>query len=340
MRHGEVSRAFVGGCAFTWQRSIPAAADEVILKNGDKLTGSIGQISGGTLVLTSPILGSLTIKLTDVQSYTTSSPATVQLKSGHTFSSPIVSGTTTQITTADNRTTPLEVVKIVNPPPEKWTGAIVFNGTLNRGNTNNEAAGLSANAALRRDNPEINDRFTLNTDYNFGKTGRGSNSTTNVDNLDAGAKYDRFFDPKLYGYGMVDYLHDRIANLNVQLTPGAGLGYQWSETPAFNFNTEGGISYVYEDFNGGGVNQQADFRLGYHLTSKINDKVSIFHDTEYLAAYDDPADYLINSDAGIRADFTKNFFSQFKVVYRRNDRPASGALKDDLSFLLGVGWSF
>jgi hypothetical protein len=37
---------------------------------------------------------------------------------------------------------------------------------------------------------------------------------------------------------------------------------------------------------------------------------------------------------------TTNFFSQFKVQYRRADRPASGSLKDELAFLLGVGWKF
>jgi|GEM_PF-377858 len=317
-----------------------AMADEVVLKNGDKLTGTIGQITAGTLNFTSPVLGALAIKLTDIQSYKTDAPATVQLKAGTSFSSPIVSGTTTQITTANDTTTPLDTVKSVNPPAQAWTGAIVFNGVLNRGNTNNASAGLSAAAVLRRDNPFYNDRFTLGADYNYVKSGRGSNSTTTSDNDDALFKYDRFFTDKLYGYAEVGYLHDRIAGLNTQLTPGVGLGYQWIESPALNFDTEAGVNYVYEDYEGSGVDQKADGRLAYHVDHKFNDTVSVFHDLEYLTAFEDPADYLLNSDLGIRADFTKSFFSQFKVVYRRNDRPATGAEKDDLSFLLGVGWKF
>ena len=57
-----------------------AQADQIVLKNGDKLNGTIGQIIGGSMTFTSPILGPLTIKLTDLQSYTTSEPATVRLK--------------------------------------------------------------------------------------------------------------------------------------------------------------------------------------------------------------------------------------------------------------------
>jgi len=312
----------------------------VLLKNGDKLTGTVGQVTGDTMTFTSPVLGTLTIKRTDIQSYKTDQPSTVRLNSGQSFSSPIAQGNATTIVTADNRTTPVTLVKVVNPPAEAWTGAVVVNGALNRGNTNTATLGASANALLRRDDGIIDDSTALGSDYNYGNTGRGSNKVTTTDNVDAHAQYDRFLDPQFYWYGNVGYAHDRIANLNVRVTPGVGAGYQWFETPAFNFSTEGGASYVYEDYQNDGIDQKEDFRLAYHLDKKLNDKVSVFQDTEYLAAFQNPADYLLNADVGIRADLTKSFFAQFKVVYKRNDEPAPGALKDDLAFLLGVGWAF
>jgi putative salt-induced outer membrane protein YdiY len=317
-----------------------ARADEVLLKNGDKITGTVGQVTGDTLTFTSPVLGSLSIKLSNIQSYKTDKAATVRLKSGQTFSSPIAQGNATQIVTADNRTTPVVVIKAVNPPPEAWTGAVVVNGALNRGNTNTATLGASANALLRRDDGIIDDSFALGSDYNYGNTGRGSDKTTTTDNVDAHGQYDRFLDPQFYVYGNVGYAHDRIADLIVRVTPGVGAGYQWFETPAFNFSTEGGAAYVYEDYQNDGNDQKEDFRLAYHLDKQLNDKVSVFHDVEYLAAFQNPADYLLNADVGIRADLMKNFFAQFKVVYKRNDEPAPGALKDDLAFLLGVGWAF
>jgi putative salt-induced outer membrane protein YdiY len=128
--------------------------------------------------------------------------------------------------------------------------------------------------------------------------------------------------------------------LEVQLTPGVGLGYQWFEQPDFNFNTEGGVSYLYQDFSTSGVQQETAFRLAYHIDKQLNDKVSLFNDTEYLAAFRDPSDYIITADAGVQATLTASFFSQFKVQYRRADRPAAGSVKDDLAYLLGVGWKF
>lgn len=316
-----------------------ARADEVVLKNGDKLNGKIGEITDGTIAFTSPILGAISIKLSDVTSYKTDGPATLQLKDG-TFITQPITGTSDTVTTGDQVAHPISSIKHVNPPAIAWTGNIVFNGELDRGNTNSATAGLSGNAVLRRDNANYDDRFTLGADYNFQDTGRGTSTHTTADNYDASAKYDKFFSEKFYGYGDVEYFHDRIAGLNVRLTPGAGVGYQWVESPTFNFNTEGGISYVYEDQTPGGVDQNADFRLAYHLDKKLNAKVGLFNDVEFLAAVTNPADYFLDADAGVRADLTDHFFAQFKIDYKRNDNPAGGLLKDDLQFLLGVGWGF
>jgi putative salt-induced outer membrane protein YdiY len=194
--------------------------------------------------------------------------------------------------------------------------------------------------SLRRMTEVNDDRFSLGGAYNFGRTGRGSTGSTTTDNWDAYFKYDRFWTEKLYGYANIRADHDRIAALNYRLTPGVGIGYQWYETPTFNFNTEVGISYVYEDFDPGDNNDFIALRLAYHLTKKLNDKVSIFHNLEYLPAFEDPGDYILNVDAGIRAMLTKSMFAQFKAEWVRDSTPAEDREKNDLRYILGVGWTF
>ena len=68
--------------------------------------------------------------------------------------------------------------------------------------------------------------------------------------------------------------------------------------------------------------------------------MGVFHNLEWLPAFDDPGDYLLNADAGIRADLTKSMFSEFKIEYKRDSEPAPGSLKNDLRYILGVGWTF
>jgi len=317
-------------------------ADEVVLSNGDKLTGKIGTVSGDSMKFTSPALGDMTIKLANIKSYSTDTPATLRLENRQFVTGTIKQADATQITTTDGKSYQAADVKRVNPPAVGWTGSVVASGALDRGNSNSESVGFSAGAVLRRDTPETDDRFTLSTAYNFVRTGRGAAGDTTTDNLAGSVKYDDFITDKLYGYGNAGYYHDRIAELNYRLTPGAGIGYQWFEQKSLNFYTEAGVSYLYEDYENAPIDQNTAFRLAYHVNTAINDQVSLFHDVEYVAPFklSQTNHYIIAADAGIRADLTKSIFTEFKVVYQRNDSPPAGRLKDDLMYLLGVGWKF
>ena len=56
-----------------------------------------------------------------------------------------------------------------------------------------------------------------------------------------------------------------------------------------------------------------------------------------LSAWDE---FLVNADAGVRADLTGSFFTEFKVIANYNSKPAEDRDKTDLRYLLGVGWKF
>ena len=209
-----------------------------------------------------------------------------------------------------------------------------------RGNTHSENLGIAFNAALRRDDEDHDDRFSLAGAYNFGKSTTNGVDTTNADNWFAQVKYDKYFNDKWYGYGLFRYDHDRLAFLNYRLSPGVGVGYQWVESPNFNFSTEAGISYVYEDYSNDGTDDRVALRLAYHVDKHLNDKVSVFNDLEWLPAIDDPSDYNLNIAAGIKAQMTAKMFSIFSIVFQRDSTPAPGAEKNDTRFVLGVGWNF
>jgi hypothetical protein len=100
------------------------------------------------------------------------------------------------------------------------------------------------------------------------------------------------------------------------------------------------VSYVYEDFDHDGTNEHVAVRLAGHFDKKLHEKVTIFANGEYLPAFDDPGDYNLNADAGLRATLVKNFFAEFKIEWKRDSTPAPNAEKNDLRYLLGVGWNF
>jgi putative salt-induced outer membrane protein YdiY len=316
----------------------PALGDTVILKNGDKLTGKVGTVAGGTMEFTSPAFGKVTINMADVESFTLDAPAEARMADRGPRQQ-VTGGDTDSFTTAAGQV-PAANVKILNPPSEVWSGSIVAGLQIARGNTNTLDASVDIAAQLRRDNEEINDRITLMGEYNFSTSGRGDESTTTSDNWAAAAKYDRFFNEKLYGYANIGVEHDRIALLNYRLTPGVGLGYQWIEQPDMNFNTEAGVTYVYEDYENTGEEDSVALRLAYHYDNKLADNLLLFHNLEYLPAFDDPGDFILRTDIGLRALFTERFFGEFKFEWQHDSTPADGTLKNDLRYVVGLGWNF
>jgi putative salt-induced outer membrane protein YdiY len=343
---GRTSRvAIAAGVVFLGLGFVSAArGDTVELTDGNKLTGHVGNIAGGKMKFSSDSLGEITLDLGKVKSFSTEAPARVQVKRQAPIEGKITAGDATKIDVEGHGEIPLASVKQVNPPPQKWTGSVVVNGNLARGNTHSEGVGATGNATLRRDNEWNNDRVNFQGAYNYSRQRDPATGdvSTSADNWFALGKYDLFFGngEKTYGYVNLRYDHDRIAELEYRLTPGAGVGYQWVERPDFNFNTEAGVSYVYEQYSNDGATDRVALRLAYHVDKQVNDRVSVFHNLEWLPAFNDPSDYNLNADLGARAKLVENIFAELKVQYQRDSTPAPGAQKDDVRFLLGVGWTF
>ncbi len=318
-----------------------AHADTVVLSNGDTLNGKVGLVTSSELKFNSPAFGDVTIPLKNIKSYKIDEPTRVQPRGEQAVSGP-VSGDATSVTVGERKYDAKDI-KAINPPKQEWTGAIVANFALARGNTNRFVIGSEANAALRRDDAVFNDRISFGGGYNYGESGGGpggEDKVTDTDNWNVFGKYDSYWDEKWYGYANAKLEHDRIAALYYRIAPGVGVGYQWFETEKMKFRTEAGLTYIHEEFDPSGTNDSLAVRFAYAYDNKLTDDLSLFHTLEYLPAIDDPADYILNTDLGLRANLTADFFAQFKILYKRDSTPAEGSLENDLLYTIGVGWNF
>ena len=320
----------------------PARADEVVFKNGDRLSGKIVSADGGKLVIDTAVAGKVTIDMANVKTFSTDAPVELRLKDGSTVKDALTSGDEGQVATRGSGNVAAQPLPIANiakiNPQEKWTGSLVAGALITRGNSDTDNINVGFDASRRRED----DRITAAASYLYGKQkdpGTGDHTTT-VDNWTLLGKYDYFLSEKMYLYALGKLEHDRIADLNLRVSPSAGVGYQWVETPQFNFSTEAGLGWVYEDFENDGSDDHFAGRLAYHVDKKLNDKVSLFHDLEYLPSVEDISDFNMSADVGIKASLTEKMFTQFKVEWKYDATPAPGAEKNDLRYILGVGWQF
>lgn len=335
---------FFAACAAAAFFVIAARGDEVIFKSGDRLTGTIKSIADGKMLFDSKVAGTLTLKTEEIETFSTEAPIEIVKADGtsHNLKVAAAEGGAVSVLTpgaAQPQTMAIADMAKVNPEKPRWKGAVIAGVTMVRGNTKSTAANIDANAQLRRED----DRIALGAGYYYANqrdNGTGQDNTT-LNSYFAKGQYDYFFSDKMYGYGNLRYEKDRISNLDMRLTAGAGLGYQWLEQDDLNFSTEAGIASVNERYsNPSESRHNMAARLAYRFDKAINDKVKAFHNLEYLPSLERADTFLGNADVGLRAALTSKLAFEAKAQLAYNSHPSAGRDKKDMRYILGIGWVF
>lgn len=325
----------------------PSNADEVIFKNGDRLTGKIDHLVDGKLVFKSSVVGDVTVDLSDIKTLSSDEAIEINLKDNTGFKQKILSAEPGRFGvegTESLKAQEFAVADIVsiNPPIKpgpKWTGNIAAGLTSTHGNTKTEMMSANVNISKRTEK----DRTQLTADYAKGdQKDSDTGETVTIENWwRTKGKYDYFFGKKLYAYVDGRYEKDDIAQLDRRIIVGGGGGYQWIESEAMSFSTELGLASLYEKFdNQTESNSELSIQLGYNLDKRLTKNTKLTHDLTYYPTMQKFSDYFLTSTAGIRADFSKSFFVNFKTIFNYDVTPAIGAHKTDVKYFMGLGYSF
>jgi hypothetical protein len=141
-------------------------ADEVILTNGDRLTGEILEIKDGILTLETDYSDPIKLKFGMVQQMSSSEPVEIHLTDGEILKGKITAEMTGQVVVDAGAGRGAVAVKFdniaaLNPPPKepaRWKGNITLGGNWQDGNTDTMNISAGALAVRRTDN----DRFLIN----------------------------------------------------------------------------------------------------------------------------------------------------------------------------------
>ena len=318
-----------------------ALADEVLLNNGDRLTGTVTKVEDGKLTLHSGVFGDTVIATDQIKTFATDNPIDLHLTDGTVISRQVAESDQGTVALVGNgvgqgQTLNISTIDEVNPNP--FTGSFSVGASLVRGNTFTD----NLNGAFALGYKVKQEQLTFTGEYLYGNqknTTTGQESTT-TDRWDLYGKYQHFFSKKFYFYADADVTKDRIAFLDLRFTPSVGAGYQWLDKAPLKFGTEGGIAWLYENYTNGTPNrEEVSLKLAYHLTYDFNPTVSLFHDLTYYPSIEHINNYLINADIGIHSKLTKKLFTELKVEWDYDSTPANGALKNDARYIASLGYS-
>ena len=172
MRRSAILRASLCAWASIFLFTLAASADQVTLKNGDRLTGTIVKSDGKTLLLKTDSAGEITLKWDAVSGIVSSQPLSVQLNNGQ-----VVSGNVTtedgkfEVATRDRGqvAAPRENVVAIRNAAEQsdydrlqhpritdlWSGLLDTGLSLTRGNSDSLTYSLAGKAVRATERDKI-----------------------------------------------------------------------------------------------------------------------------------------------------------------------------------------
>jgi putative salt-induced outer membrane protein YdiY len=320
---------------------VPAAADQVTVKNGSVIIGDILHMTEGKLKMKTEFAGEIEIPWEQVSAVETDETLPVVLGEQGSLNAVLESpepGKAEIIAASEDVTGIVDLSRVtaINPPPPppiRWTGSIVGAYSKSTGNTENTVAALKADTRRRT----AKDRITVGFLWNYKEDEDGLTER----NVMFETKYDYFFNEKLFGYGNLRLENDKFKDLRVRTGAGAGLGYQFVETKRVDFSVEGGLSYVNEDFYDAEDDDFVAGRLASNLDAWIIEEwLRFLQSTAWLVNLEDTGDWLLYTDTSLRLKITKDWSANAGLIYNYESEPPPDTEKEDTTYLLGLAYEF
>lgn len=323
----------------------PGYCDWVEIKDGSRLMGAVVHMKEGAVILSTAFAGELEIPWEQIAAIETDEAKPIHLDDGSVIQGTIELNEDGQldVVRGEGRTRfPIDIdeVSAISPPatptptPPRWKGKVVGNLSVNQGNTELTNGALTVDMARRNEK----DRYTVRGGYFFAE----NDGKDTRDEQFISAKYDFFFDKQLYSYFTTRFDRDVIRELDLRTSAGAGGGYQFWETEKHKLSGELGLSYVNEDYQLATDDQ--DY-IAARLASNfdwwiIKDKLQYSQNVEFLPGLQDVQDWYAIFDTMLTWQWNKKWSMSGGVRIGYDNTPAKGLEKEDIEYLLGVGYSF
>jgi len=362
---------FIALCAFLGLSSA-ALADQITLKNGDRITGTVVKGDGKTLVLHTDALGDVTIQFAAIQDIKTDQELHVSLKDGKTAVGPVtttdgklevatkaagpVEAATEDVTLIRNDAEQTAYEKSLHPSlSHNWSGGANVGFSVARGNSETENLALAFNAARTT----LKDKITL---YATSIDTKNDLATpTTVANLETGGlRYDRNVNPRAFVFGAADFMSNALQYLDLRGVYTGGLGFHAIKTDATMLNFLGGINYTHETYSNGApvppippsttptgqfesygvTNRFAALTLGEELTQKLGKSTVVTQSFYMYPDLQQTGQYRGTFNLGTVTKINKWFGwqNQFGDIYVSN--PPSGTKNNDILLTTGLNFSF
>lgn len=312
-------------------------ADEIVLLNGDRFTGTLEKMEDGTLIFKTDYSPPIEIKISEIKSIVTVGPVKLHLSNGEILKGTIVSEEYGQITIAptDQRSSmqvETDMISAINPPPIRWEGGFTLAGNLQKGNSDT----FGASAAFEGVKRSQSDRFSLRYLFNFAE----EDDRVIARNHFGAGKYDYFFLRKLYGYLGMDVLNDKFRDIQLRTTIGPGVGYQFWDDNRKAIGVEAGLSYLSESQYAEANTKNMAARLAANLRYTFGTHLILSDRIAYYPSLEKAEANRLRNEAAINVSLWSGWSQRIAYILDYSSAPPDDVKKTDTTVILGLQYHF
>lgn len=334
-----------------------AFADQIILKNGDRFTGTILKSDEKSLLLKTEFVGEVTVQWAAIQEINSTQPLHIGLKDGE-----MIVG---QVSTSDGKfqidskeagkvSTPKDAVQLIRSDSEQaaydaqmerlrhprlldfWSGFIDTGISATKGNSDTFSFTLGASAIRTT----TRDKFTIYSNSIFAKNSATGTSVTTAKAIRGGIRGDFNLTPRLFAFGFTDFEYDKFQKLDLRNVLGGGLGFHAFKNERTTFDLFGGASYNQEFFSTGLDRKSAELVVGEELIHKLSDRMFLNERLSFYPNLSDTGEYRLTFDASAVIKLSRWLNWQITFADRYLSDPIPETKKNDLLLSTGLRLTF
>ncbi len=328
-----------------------ASADQVVMKNGDRVSGSIVKQDGKTITIKSESFGLVTAPWDQVASVTSDQPVNVVLKDGKALAGTLATTEgNVEVATKEAKVEvkPAEIAALRNAEEQRAYERLLEPGLFQlwAGSASIGWAGTNGNAKTLTFTTAANVARVTNTDkialyFNLIKASAliGGTTATTAQAARGGVGYNRNVSPRLFVNAFNDYEYDRFQNLDLRTVFGGGFGFHAVKSERSVLDVLGGADYNRSRFSTDTRNAAEAF-WGDEYTLKLTGPSSLVQSFRMFNNLSDTGEYRVNFDLGLATRIARRITWNVALSDRYLSNPVPGRKTNDWLYTTGFGITF
>jgi len=315
------------------------AADVLVMKNGDRITGEITQIWDAEITIEPEYADEFNVDIPAVAYIESEREFELDLADGRevvaTFSGADSEGNQIIETGSGKESMPLGQLLELDEPEDyfDWETLVDMSGDIKRGNTDSRNTKLRAETMFKLgDHRHVADLTIFNE-----KIVEDTVKDQNIVNYN----YNWLFSDPWFFSALVTYERDPIITLDGRVTASAGLGRDIWATPRRTLNFQLGAGFRAEEIGNESESGSVATWLLRFRHDFIGDDLEVFHNHSIVSNISGRTNTSFRSSTGLRYEITDLLYANFSIEFDYETEPADDTVQnEDVVMLFGLGLEF